>query len=80
MAAPANPAVISIYAKLFGVEFAQAWGPALTAPFTEETAKLTGVLICVLLGRQHVRSAYDGMILACSSVSGSRCSRTSRTC
>lgn len=63
MAAPANPAVISIYAKLFGVGFAQAWGPALTAPFTEEIAKLTGVVVCILLARQHVRSAYDGMIL-----------------
>jgi len=63
MSAPANSAVLSLYGKLVGIDFALAWGPALTAPFTEETAKLTGVVIMLLIARQHVRSVYDGMLL-----------------
>lgn len=63
MASPANGAVLSLYGKLIGIDFAHDWGPAFTAPFTEEIAKLTGVIMMVLLARQHVRSAYDGMLL-----------------
>lgn len=63
MASPANGAVLSLWGKLVGIDFAIDWGPALTAPFTEETAKLTGVVMMVLLARQHVRSTYDGMLL-----------------
>ncbi len=63
MAASANTAVLNIYAKTISVDFATSWGPAFTAPFTEETAKLTGILIVVLLARQHVRSMYDGILL-----------------
>jgi len=63
MAAPANGAILSIYAKLFGVDFASSWGPALTAPITEETSKYAGLILLFLLARNHVRSAYDGLLL-----------------
>ena len=63
MAGPANDAILSLYAKVFGVDFATSWGPALTAPFTEEPSKFVGVIVLVLLARPYIRSMYDGMIL-----------------
>ena len=63
MASPANGAILSIYSKLFGVDFASTWGPALTAPLTEETSKYVGLILLFLLARNHVRSAYDGLLL-----------------
>lgn len=63
MAGPANEAILSLYAKVFGVDFATSWGPAFTAPFTEEPSKFVGVIVLVLLARPYIRSMYDGMIL-----------------
>jgi RsiW-degrading membrane proteinase PrsW (M82 family) len=63
IAVPGNGAMLSIYAKLFGNDFATSWGPPLTAPFVEESAKYCGLILLFLLARSHVRSAYDGMIL-----------------
>ena len=63
MALPGNGAILSIYAKLFGVDFASTWGPPLTAPLVEETSKYAGLILLVLLARNHVRSAYDGLLL-----------------
>ena len=62
MASYANTAVISLYAKLFGHAFAQDWGPALTAPFTEETAKGFGLLLLIALAPRLIRTAFDGFI------------------
>jgi RsiW-degrading membrane proteinase PrsW (M82 family) len=63
MALPGNGAVLSIYAKLFGVGFAASWGPPLTAPLVEETSKYVGLVLLFLLARNLVRSAYDGLLL-----------------
>ena len=63
MAVPGNAAVLSIYSKLFGVEFAASWGPPLTAPFVEESSKYVGLILLFLLARNHVGSAYDGLLL-----------------
>jgi protease PrsW len=63
MALPGNAAVLSIYSKLFGVDFAASWGPPLTAPFVEESSKYIGLVLLFLLARNHVRSAYDGLLL-----------------
>jgi RsiW-degrading membrane proteinase PrsW (M82 family) len=63
MAAPANGAILSLWSKVVSVDFATSWGPALTAPFTEETSKYAGLVVLVLLSHRHIRSAYDGMIL-----------------
>jgi RsiW-degrading membrane proteinase PrsW (M82 family) len=63
LALAANSASLSIYAKLFGVDFAASWGPPLTAPFVEESSKYIGLILLFLLARNHVRSAYDGLLL-----------------
>ena len=63
IASPANGPLITLWSKWVSVDFARDWGPALTAPLTEETGKLAAVIICVLLSRRHVRSAYDGLML-----------------
>lgn len=63
LALPANGAILSIYSKLFGIDFASTWGPPLTAPIVEETSKYIGLIILFLLARNHVRSAYDGLLL-----------------
>lgn len=63
IAVPGNAAMLSIWSKLFGLDFATTWGPPLTAPFVEETAKYAGLVMLVLLARSHVRSAYDGLLL-----------------
>ncbi|MEV0767768.1 PrsW family intramembrane metalloprotease [Nocardia salmonicida] len=63
MASYANTALISIYGKLFGYAWAQDWGPALAAPFTEETAKGFGLLLLIALAPRLVRTAFDGFVL-----------------
>lgn len=63
IAAPANGALISLWSKWISIDFAIDWAPAITAPLTEETAKLAAVGMCALLARHHVRSTYDGLIL-----------------
>jgi protease PrsW len=63
IAAPANTALLEIYAKLFGQAFALDWGPALAAPFTEEWGKGLGLLLFIALAPNVIRTAYDGFIL-----------------
>ena len=49
MAASANDAARSLYAKVFGQTWALNWGAGLTAPFTEELAKGAGLLMLITL-------------------------------
>jgi len=63
MAAPANDAIRSLYAKAFGQVWALNWSAGLTAPFTEELSKGLGLLLILALGRKVVRTAYDGFII-----------------
>ncbi|MDF2895530.1 MAG: putative rane protein [Rhodococcus erythropolis] len=63
MAANANDAILSLYAKTFGQAWASDWGPGLTAPFTEEIAKGIGLLLLIALASRLVRTAFDGFIL-----------------
>lgn len=63
MASYANTAVLSIYGKVFGHAWAQDWGAALTAPFTEETAKGFGLLLFIALAPRLIRTAFDGFIV-----------------
>jgi protease PrsW len=58
-----NGAVLTIYAKAFGQVWASAWGPALTAPFTEETAKMLGLILILGLVPQVIRTPFDGFIV-----------------
>ena len=60
---PGNNANLSLMVKLFGLDFHNRWGPALSAPIVEESTKYIGLVVLVLLARNHIRSAYDGFLL-----------------
>ncbi|MBV9352047.1 MAG: PrsW family intramembrane metalloprotease, partial [Mycobacterium sp.] len=63
MAANANDAILALYAKAFGQAWALDWGAGLAAPFTEEPAKGSGLLLLIALAPRQVRTAFDGFIL-----------------
>ncbi|MEE3851939.1 PrsW family intramembrane metalloprotease [Gordonia sp. LSe1-13] len=63
MAAHANEAMRSMYAKFFGQVFYLDWGAGLAAPFTEEIAKGAGLVLLIALAPRLIRTAYDGFIL-----------------
>ena len=63
MAANANDAVLALYAKTFGQVWALNWGAGLAAPFNEEVAKGSGLLLLIALAQRHIRTAFDGFIL-----------------
>ncbi|MBW0014537.1 MAG: PrsW family intramembrane metalloprotease [Mycobacterium sp.] len=63
MAANANSALLALYGKICGQVWALNWGAALSAPFTEELAKGSGLLLLIALAPRHVRTAFDGLIL-----------------
>ncbi|THV28456.1 PrsW family intramembrane metalloprotease [Glycomyces paridis] len=63
IALSANDAVLNLYGKLFGSAFQSDFGAGLTAPFTEELAKGSGVLLLLFIAPRVVRTAYDGFIL-----------------
>jgi len=58
-----NSALLSIYPKLFGQEWASSWAAGLTAPFTEESAKLCGFILLMGLAPRLVRTANDGLVI-----------------
>jgi RsiW-degrading membrane proteinase PrsW (M82 family) len=58
-----NEAMLSIYPKLFGQEWASSWAAGLTAPFTEESAKLCGFILLMGLAPRLVRTANDGLVI-----------------
>ncbi len=63
MAANANSAILALYGKVFGQVWALNWGAGLAAPFTEETAKGSGLLLLIALAPRQIRTAFDGLIL-----------------
>jgi protease PrsW len=63
MAANANDAILALYGKTFGQAWALNWGAGLAAPFTEELAKGSGLLLLIALAPRQVRTAFDGFIL-----------------
>jgi RsiW-degrading membrane proteinase PrsW (M82 family) len=63
MAANANSTILALYAKAFGQSWALNWGAGLAAPFTEEPAKGSGLLLLIALAPRLVRTAFDGFIL-----------------
>jgi RsiW-degrading membrane proteinase PrsW (M82 family) len=63
MAASANDAILALYAKSLGQSWALNWGAGLSAPFTEEMAKGSGLLLLIALAPRQVRTAFDGLIL-----------------
>jgi RsiW-degrading membrane proteinase PrsW (M82 family) len=63
MATYANNAVISLWGKVNGQQFAADWAATLTAPFTEELAKASGLVLLLLLAPRLIRTAFDGLLL-----------------
>jgi len=63
MATYANNAVISLWGKVNGQQFAADWAAALTAPFTEELAKASGIVLLIALAPRLIRTAFDGLIV-----------------
>jgi len=63
IAVTANNAMLAIYPKLFGQAFGTDWGAALSAPFTEETAKAGGFILLLGLAPRLIRSPYDGVFV-----------------
>jgi RsiW-degrading membrane proteinase PrsW (M82 family) len=58
-----NDAVMNLYAKTFGANFAFDWGAALTAPINEELAKGAGILLLLTLAPRLIRSPFDGLVV-----------------
>lgn len=58
-----NGALIGIYGKLFGQDFATAWGAGLAAPFNEELGKGAGVLLLLFIAPRVIRTAFDGFVI-----------------
>ncbi len=63
LAAPANTPILSLWGKAFGQAWASDWGAGLTAPFVEELAKGSGLLLLIALAPRAVVTAFDGFIL-----------------
>ena len=58
----ANTAMINLITKLYGVGFATKWGAALAGPTNEEWLKTLGVVIIVLIVKEHFQRSMDGLI------------------
>ncbi|MCK0175402.1 MULTISPECIES: PrsW family intramembrane metalloprotease [Mycobacteriaceae] len=63
MAANANGAISSLYAKLLGQNWALNWGDGLSAPFSEELSKGAGLVLLIALAPRVIRTAFDGFML-----------------
>ena len=62
-AAPANIAIQSLCAKLVSPDFGAAWGPAVAGPITEESLKLAGVVLVVLVARNQFQTCLSVLIV-----------------
>lgn len=59
---PGNEALFGLMAKLGSPDLVARWGPALASPFIEETLKVLGVVVLVLIARDQLDSPLDGMV------------------
>lgn len=59
-----NTAMLDIINKTQGSAFARDWAPGLTAPLSEEIAKLVPLILMIGLAPKIVRSALSGFIIA----------------
>ena len=58
----ANNNLLSLLTKMYGVPFATKWGPAIAGPLNEEWVKTLGVVVLVLIVREHFHRSLDGLI------------------
>ncbi|MEU4564813.1 PrsW family intramembrane metalloprotease [Actinoplanes sp. NPDC023936] len=56
LAGPANTAFLSVLSKTVSPEFSEEWGAAIVGPTTEETLKILGVILLVLIARTQFRT------------------------
>lgn len=63
MAAVNNDAFRSILTKTVGIDFQLDWGAGLTAPWSEEIAKMLPVVLLIGLAPMVMRCAFDGLII-----------------
>ncbi|MEU4237969.1 PrsW family intramembrane metalloprotease [Actinoplanes sp. NPDC026619] len=56
LAAPTNTAFISVLAKTVSPTFSEKWGAAIVGPSTEETLKILGVILLILIARTQFRT------------------------
>ena len=62
LALSGNQALFDLTSKLASPELASRWGPALAAPPIEETLKVLGVVVLVLIARDQFDTPLDGMV------------------
>ena len=62
LAGYANDAWLSVLGKVTPADFTSDWGAAVVAPFTEETLKLTGVVILFLIAPAEFDGVMDGFV------------------
>jgi RsiW-degrading membrane proteinase PrsW (M82 family) len=58
-----NGAILSLWGKFVSPQFARTWGPSLTAPLVEESAKAAGFVLLLAMAPRLIRTAYDGLIV-----------------
>jgi RsiW-degrading membrane proteinase PrsW (M82 family) len=59
---PGSAALDNLVAKLGSPHLAADWGAAIAGPAVEETAKILGVVVVVLIARSQVNSILDGVV------------------
>ncbi|MFI5743085.1 PrsW family intramembrane metalloprotease [Streptomyces anulatus] len=63
LAIPVNAAVQSLSSKLIGPQFTKEWGPALAGPINEETLKILGVILLIMIARTQFRTILSVVVL-----------------
>ena len=58
-----NAALMTVIGQRASIDTAQAWGPALIAPLTEETGKAMGIVVVLLAVGQKLRTPMDAALL-----------------
>jgi len=58
----ANDAALVVLADLTDAQWARTWGPAIVGPLDEEWLKALGVVMLVLIVREHFDRSIDGLI------------------
>lgn len=58
----ANDAALVVLAELADAQWARTWGPPIVGPLNEEWLKAMGVVMLVLIVREHFDRSIDGLI------------------
>lgn len=61
LAATTNTAFLSVLSKTVSPEFGEKWGAAIVGPTTEETLKILGVILLVLIARTQFRTILSAV-------------------